>query len=134
MLNTNVSLLSFLSFFLSSFFLFFSFSLYFSFFYLREYLSPLIHLRFMKQIFSVSFFPFLNIYIYMYMHNFQYLRRVEGKTVLSCTYLFEVFTFLTGERHSVESGCYLLSKDSVLLLPRSLANLASISCQCLSKN
>ena len=26
-----------------------------------------------------------------------------------------------GERHSVESGCYLLSEDSVLLFPRRLA-------------
>ena len=86
-------LFSFLSFFFLSF-------LFFSFFYLREYLSPLIHLRFMKQIFSVSFFPFLNIYIYIYI---QYLGRVEGKTVLSCAYLFEGFTslvaFFTDEWH-----------------------------------
>ena len=61
------------------------FSLYFSFFYLREYLSPLVHLRWTKKLFSVSFFPFLYIYIY----NFQYLGRVEGKTVLSCTYRFQ---------------------------------------------
>ena len=50
---------------------------------------------------------------------------------------FVEFLSFTGERHSVESGwrhCYLLSKDSVPLFPRSLANLAWISCQCLSKN
>ena len=42
----------------------------------------------MKQIFSV-FFLF---WIYIYTCNFQYLGRVEGKTVLSCTYLFKGFT------------------------------------------
>ena len=97
MWNTNVSLDShflhsplFLSFFCFLLFHFTFLSFYFSFFYLRKYISPLIPLRLMKQIFSVSFFPFLNIYIYIY--NFQYLWRVEAKTVLSCSYLFEGFT------------------------------------------
>ena len=110
-------LFSFLSFFFLSFL-----SFYFSFFYLRKYLSPLIHLRLMKQIFSVSFLPFLNIYIYIYIYNFKYLGRVEGKTILSCTYLFEGFTSFTGERHFSRIWlkmpfCYLLSKDSILLFP-----------------
>ena len=68
------------------FFSFLFFSLYFTFFYLRKYLSPLVHLWWAKQIFSVFFFAFLNIY------SFQYLGRVEGKKVSSCTYLFEGFT------------------------------------------
>ena len=103
-------LFPFLSFFLS--FLFFS--LYFSFFYFRKYLSQLVHLRWTKQIFSFSFFPFLNIYIYIYIYIFQYLGRVEGKTVLSCTYLFEGFLrffSFTSERHFSRIGWVSLSAD-----------------------
>ena len=86
----------YLSFFFFIFFLLSFFSLYFPFLYL--YLSPLVHLRFMKQIFSVSFFPFLNMY------NFQYFGRIEGKAVLSCTYLFEDSFLLRASGISPESA------------------------------
>ena len=75
------------------------------------------------------------------MHIFPIFRKGRRKSTLNCTYLFEgsfsgSFLLRAGSI-SLESGwrrfCYLLSKDSVLLFPRSLANLASISCQWLSR-
>ena len=134
-----VLLFSFLSFFCLSFLFF---SLYFSFFYLRKYLSPLIHLWFMKQIFSVSFFPFLNIYIYIYIYIFPIFwkgrRENSFKMYLSFrrVYFSRPFRF-RASGISLESDWrhFLLSSFQRFYstLSRNLANLVSISCQCLSR-
>ena len=79
-------LFSFFLFVLSFFFFFFSFFLLF--FLLLEKVVKSIHsfTVYETNLFSV----FLSFPEYIY--DFQYLGRVEGKTVLSCTYLFEGFT------------------------------------------
>ena len=123
-----------------SFFLLFSdLSFYFSFFYLRKYLRPLIHLKFLKQIFSVSFFPFLKIYIYIQFPIFRKGRREKSfKLYLSFRKVFfSGFFLLRASSISLWSGWrpFLLSSVQRFYstLSRSLANLAPISCQCLSR-
>ena len=112
----------------SSFFL--VFSLYFSFFYLRK--STRSFMVYETNLFSffLSFSEY--IYIYIYIYNFQYLGRVEGKTVFSCTYLFEGFTshvpFSFGrvtflQNRLCQPFCWLLFKDSVLCFLRGLPEL-----------
>ena len=124
-LNTNVSLSSFffpffLLYFLSFFFLFFS--LYFSFFYLRKYLSPLVHLRLKKRIFSVYFFPFLNIYIQVPIFR-KGRRKNSFKLYLSFRRIYFSDSFLLrASGISVESGGRRLLLSSV---QRSCSTLSS---------
>ena len=84
MLNGNVSLSSFFDFFLSSFISFFLL-----FFLLLEKVFKSTHSFMVYETNLFSFFLSFSEYIYTY--NFQYLGRLEGKTVLSCTYLFDGF-------------------------------------------
>ena len=72
----------FFLFFLSSFFL--SFLVFILFFLLLEKVSKSTRSFTVDETNLFSLFPSFSEYIY----NFQYLGRVEGKTVLSCTYLF----------------------------------------------
>ena len=125
MLNKNVSLDSyflpsplFLSFFCFLIFLF----TFLSFTWESIYVHSFIYGLWNKSFQFVSFLFWKYIYIY----NFQYLVRVEGKRVLSCTYLFERFSsqvsFFYGRAaflYNLAEGpfCYLLSKDSILLFP-----------------
>ena len=89
MLNTNVSLSSFFfSFFLLSFFSFLFFIL---FFLLLEKVSKSTRSFTVDETNLSSLFLSFSEYIY----NFQYLGRVEGKTVLRCTYLFRRVYFLS---------------------------------------
>ena len=84
-----------LSFFFPFFLLsFLFFSLYFSFFYLRKHLSPPVHLRWKKQIFSVSFFPFLNIYIYNFQYFWKGRRKNSFKLYLSFRRVYFAGSFL----------------------------------------
>ena len=113
-LNTNVSLSSFS-------FSFFSFL--YTFFLLLEKVSKSTHSFTVDETNLFSLFHSFSEYIYIYIYNFQYLGRVEGKTVLRCTYLFEGFTshipfsctWVTSLQNRLgQPFCWLLSKDSVL--------------------